>query len=104
MPPPHLAFSPANFDFRLLVKAERAIGNDLHAVHERKRYPYKLMMTPYEKLKSFPNAEQFLKKDITFERLDAQAHAMSDNDAAQRLNTARATLFKTIFNRSKSAA
>jgi hypothetical protein len=29
---------------------------------------------------------------------------MSDNDAVQRLNTARAALFKTIFNRSKSAA
>ena len=71
---------------------------------QRKRYPYKLMMTPYEKLKSLPNAEQLLKNGITFEQLDAQALAMSDNDAAQRLNTARATLFKTIFNRSKSAA
>jgi len=71
---------------------------------ERKRYPYKLMMTPYEKFKSLPNAVQFLKNGVTFETLDAQAHAMSDNDAAQRLNTARATLFKTIFNRSKSAA
>ena len=71
---------------------------------ERKRYPYKLMMTPYEKLKSLPDAAQFLKKGITFEFLDAQAHAMSDNDAVQRLNTAKATLFKTIFNRSKSAA
>jgi hypothetical protein len=29
---------------------------------------------------------------------------MSDNDAAQRLNDARAILFKTIFNRLKSAA
>lgn len=71
---------------------------------ERKRYPYKLMMTPYEKLKSLPDAAQFLKKGITFELLDAQAHAMSDNDAVQRLNTAKAKLFKTIFNRSKSAA
>jgi hypothetical protein len=33
--------------------------------------------------------------------LDAQAKAMSDNDAAQRLNNARAMLFKTTFNRSK---
>ena len=71
---------------------------------QRKRYPYKLMMTPYEKLKSLPMAEQFLKPGITFEQLDVQAHAMSDNDAAQRLNKARATLFKTIFNRSKTAA
>ena len=71
---------------------------------ERKRYPYNLMMTPYEKLKSLPQAEQFLRNGLSFEQLDVQAHAISDNDAAQRLNTARATLFKIIFNRSKSAA
>ncbi len=71
---------------------------------QRKRYPYQLMMTPYEKLKSLPAAHTFLKPGITFSQLDAKAHAMSDNDAAQRLNDARATLFKTIFNRSKTAA
>jgi hypothetical protein len=71
---------------------------------QRKRYPYALMMTPYEKLKSLTNAKQFLKKGITFKQLDAQASAMSDNDAARRLNEARTTLFRTIFNRSKSAA
>jgi transposase InsO family protein len=71
---------------------------------QRKRYPYKLMMTPYEKLKSLRSAKQFLKPGITFQQLDAQARAMSDNHAAQRLNDARAILFKTIFNRSKSAA
>jgi len=71
---------------------------------QRKRYPYKLMMTPYEKLKSMDKAKQFLKSGISFEQLDAQATAMSDNDAAQRLNDARAILFKTIFNRSKTAA
>ena len=71
---------------------------------QRKRYPYKLMMTPYEKLKSLHQAQQFLKTGITFEQLDAQASAMSDNDAAQRLNDARTTLFKIIFNRSKAAA
>jgi transposase InsO family protein len=70
----------------------------------RKRYPYKLMMTPYEKLKSLHEAQQFLKLGITFQSLDAQASAMSDNESARRLNEARATLFKTIFNRSKSAA
>jgi transposase InsO family protein len=70
----------------------------------RKRYPYKLMMTPYEKLKSLPLAEQFLKPGFSFQQLDAQATAMSDNDAAQRMNQARTLLFKTIFNRSKTAA
>ena len=71
---------------------------------ERKRYPYKLMMTPYEKFKSLPLAKTFLKPDITFSQLDALATAMSDNEAAERLNKARTTLFKTIFNRSKTAA
>lgn len=71
---------------------------------QRKRYPYKLMMTPYEKLKSLPQAETFLKPGINFDQLDAEAKAMSDNEAAERMNVARTTLFKTIFNRSKSAA
>ena len=71
---------------------------------QRKRYPYKLMMTPYEKLKALPVPEQYLKPGITFQQLDAQASAISDNEAAQRLNDARTILFKTIFNRSKAAA
>ena len=63
-----------------------------------------MMMTPYDKLKSLDHAEQFLKPGITLQLLDAQANAMSDNEAAQRLNDARAVLFKTILNRSKKAA
>ena len=61
-------------------------------------------MTPYEKFKSLDAAEHYLKPGITFEALDAQATAMSDNEAAQQLNDARTILFKTIFNRSKKAA
>ena len=62
------------------------------------------MMTPYEKLKSLPQAETFLKLGVDFKQLDAQASAMSDNEAAERMNAARSVLFKTIFNRSKTAA
>ena len=71
---------------------------------QRKRYPYRLMMTPYEKLKSLPKAEKFLKPGIGFDQLDAQASAMTDNEPAERMNEARTILFRTIFNRSKSAA
>jgi transposase InsO family protein len=71
---------------------------------QRKRYPYKLMMTPYEKLKSLTDAQQFLKPGISFAYLDALSSSISDNEAAQLLNNARATLFKLISNRSKSAA
>ena len=61
-------------------------------------------MTPREKLKSLPLAEQYLKPTITFQQLDAQAGTISDNEAAQRMNDVRASLFKTIFKRSKTAA
>lgn len=71
---------------------------------QRKRYPYRLMMTPYEKLRSLPQAQIFLKPGVTFEQLDALASAMSDNAAAEGMNEARSRLFKTIFNRSKTAA
>jgi hypothetical protein len=70
----------------------------------RKRYRYEQMMTPYEKLKSLPQARQYLKPGITFEQLDAIAHAISDNEAAQRLNRARAELFRSINNAQNPAA
>ncbi|MEI8159413.1 MAG: integrase [Burkholderiales bacterium] len=71
---------------------------------ERKQYLQKNMMTPYEKLKSVPKARDFLKPGITFTQLDSIATAMSDNEAAQRLNEARTKLFQSIHRRSKHAA
>jgi Integrase core domain. len=63
---------------------------------QRKRYPYERMMTPYEKLKSLPNATRFLKPGVTFEQLDALAMQMSDNEAAAQLHKARQQLFQRI--------
>jgi len=62
----------------------------------RKRYRYQDMMTPYEKLRSLPKAESYLKPGVTLEKLDAIAAECSDNVAAQRLNEARAKLFQSI--------
>lgn len=53
-------------------------------------------MTPYDKLKSLPNAAQYLKPGISFQTLDAMANQYSDNEAARRLNQARAELFQLI--------
>ena len=69
-----------------------------------KRYRFEDMMTPYEKLKSLPKAKDFLKPGMSFQALDAYVAATSDNQAAQRLNQARATLFQSIQRRSKQAA
>lgn len=64
---------------------------------ERKTYPYRSIMTPYEKLKSLPNAEQYLKPGVSFKALDEQMLAMSDMQAASAMKKARGELFRKIF-------
>jgi hypothetical protein len=71
---------------------------------ERKKYPYKLMMTPYDKLKSLANADHFLTPGTSFQQLDQQANAICDNEAAKRLNDERTRLFLTITTQSITAA
>lgn len=63
---------------------------------QKKKYEYENMTTPYEKFKSLPNAKQYLKEGISFEKLDDFANRMSDNKAAQHLQQQRRTLFKYI--------
>ena len=70
----------------------------------RKKYRYQDMMTPYEKFRSLPNAESYLKEGVTLEKLDAIAAECSDNDAAQRLNEARTKLFQSINKSQQRAA
>ena len=71
---------------------------------ERKKYLYKDMMTPYEKLKSIPKASQYLKDGVTTKQMNALAAEMSDNDAALALNNARKRLFKDIAAAMKKRA
>lgn len=47
---------------------------------------------PYEKLKSLPNAEQYLKPGITFAQLNKIAYAQSDVEFKREMSKARATL------------
>ena len=61
------------------------------------------MMTPYEKLKSLPEAEQFLKEGINFDKLDRIAEAMTDNQAADHLQQKRRLLFKQIHDDCKES-
>ena len=70
----------------------------------RKHYPYDEISTPYEKLKSLPNAARYLKDGIDFEQLDAIAYRVSDNEAVQHLNKARDKLFKSINQPQTTAA
>ena len=69
-----------------------------------KKYPYQAMMTPYEKLKSLEDADKYLKEGITFDLLDQVASAMSDSEAARRMNKARDDLFGLIFEQNRAQA
>ena len=60
------------------------------------RKKYETYATPYEKLKSIPLSEQFLRPEISFEQLDTIAYAESDNDFAQKMEKAKKEVFKNI--------
>ena len=61
-------------------------------------------MTPYDKLKSLPDANDYLKPGRSFEILDAIAFHISDNEAAEQLQKARRLLFNTIHEQEKIRA
>ena len=69
----------------------------------KKTYPHDQLMTPWERLKSIPNHDTYLKLNVTAQSLDHEAHSMSDNDAAKKVQHARKQLFLSINRRSKSA-
>ena len=63
---------------------------------QRRCYRYEDVQRPYEKLKSLSDAEQNLKASVTIETLDAFAAQYSNNEAADRLRSARKKLFFSI--------
>ena len=69
-----------------------------------KTYPYKNMMTPYDKLKSLPNADLYLKKGVTFKDLDLIANEINDNEAAELLQSNRNKLFQLITGQNRVIA
>ncbi|MFQ5356640.1 MAG: integrase, partial [Mariprofundaceae bacterium] len=71
---------------------------------QNKCYRQRDMMTPYEKLKLLPNAEQYLKQGMTFEILDSIAMEQSDLDAWKQMQKARSSLFDKIFGQKPKAA
>ena len=70
----------------------------------RKTYPHDQIMTPWERLKTIPAYEIDLKPGLSPHSLEHEANAMSDNEAASKVQQARKRLFQSINRRSKSAA
>ena len=63
---------------------------------EIKTYPKENYMTPYEKFKSLPNAEQYLKPGIAFADLDKIAYAKSDIEYAKYMQEEKIKMLKII--------
>jgi transposase InsO family protein len=63
----------------------------------RKRiYKAQHYATPYEKLKSLPGAEGYLKDGLDFVRLDRIALALSDTECAQKMHRAKIALLRRV--------
>ena len=67
-----------------------------HRGKVKRTYPYHEVMTPYEKLKSLPEAQSYLQPRVTMEKLNDIANQMSDNEFAERMVKARSNLFQHI--------
>ena len=67
-----------------------------HRGKVKKTYPYQEVMTPYEKFKSLPTAERYLRPGITMDKLDDIVNQMSDNEFAERMVKARSNLFQNV--------
>lgn len=62
----------------------------------KKVYRQQDYQTPYEKLKSLPHAQSYLKVGITFEQLDNIAKQKNDNQMAKEVQEKRYQLFEHI--------
>ena len=68
----------------------------LDARGKRKReYKREDYATPYEKWKSLPDAEKYLKPKMTFARLDEAAMKMSDTECARQMSLAKTQLLRS---------
>ena len=89
-----------NFHRPCLFASERRDANGKMRRHYRRQD----VMTPYEKLKSLPDAERYLRPGVTFDALDRLAHAMTDLEANVQANRARDALFRAIGQATPEAA
>ncbi len=81
--------------FNIYLNYHRPCGFATTIVDKRgkEKKKYEIYMTAYEKLKSLPAAESYLKDGVTFAELDKISSAFSDNEWAEKMQTAKQKLF-----------
>jgi hypothetical protein len=65
----------------------------------RTRRRYRLYLTPWESLQQVPKAAQYLRKGMSLAMLERMAGAVSDTEAAQRMQRAKHKLFEEFGTR-----
>jgi len=66
---------------------------DKNGKQKKKYHEYE---TPYEKLKALPKAEQYLRRNISFEQLDKFAYNMSDTEFIKQMNLIKQKAFQSL--------
>ena len=102
-PQPHnvrLATASSNFHRPCLFPTEVTSASG----RVRKTYRQDDVATPYQRFRSMPGAEGFLRPGVTLEALDQLAAATTDLDAAKAVQRARDELFRAIGKARDSAA
>jgi len=79
------------------------VSLDTHGKRQR-QYKREDYATPYEKWKSLPEAEKYLKPNMSFARLDELALKMSDTECARQMSATRLQLLRQCKIESPSAA
>ena len=69
-----------------------------------RRYRPQDVMTPFEKLRSMPDAEACLRPGVTMQQLEDAAMRVTDNEMAELLLKERRKLFKPIMRSLQKAA
>jgi len=64
---------------------------------QKKIYPKDNYLTPYEKLKTIKNVNNYLKENISFEKLNQIAYTMSDTEFALLMQKEKTKMFSKIF-------
>lgn len=87
--------------FNIYLNYHRPCGFAINIVDKKGKIKkdYNQWLTPYEKLKSLENAEQYLKPEFSFSELDKTAYEKSDNDFAKEVQKEKIKLFKMIYGR-----
>lgn len=70
-----------------------------HKGKVKRHYPYDKINTPFEKLKSLPYVENYLRPGVSLSILENYARQLSDNEFAERMVKARSNLFTQAHNR-----